>query len=64
MAEKQDKDDLLGYGNSKDWEYDFGPAHAAGEIASPHIREVLEGISKEAFQCDDKRYSPNGKGAD
>jgi hypothetical protein len=41
--------------DSKDWEYDYGPAESAGEIASPHINSVLDGIMKEAF--------PNGRTA-
>jgi hypothetical protein len=35
--------------DSKDWEYDFGPAESTGEIASPYINSVLDGITKEAF---------------
>jgi hypothetical protein len=31
------------------WEYDFGPAEYTGEIASPHINSILDGIMKEAF---------------
>jgi hypothetical protein len=32
-----------------DWEYDFGPTEHTGEIASPHINSILDGIMKEAF---------------
>jgi hypothetical protein len=35
--------------DTKDFEYDFGPTESTGEIASPHINSVLDGIMKEAF---------------
>ena len=35
--------------DSEGWEYDFGSAESTGEIASPHINSVLDGLMNEAF---------------
>lgn len=44
MSEKK-KD----YDAPSSWEYDGGPENFSGEVASPYIKSVLDGISKEAF---------------
>ena len=48
MAKEKYQGAFVDHGDTE-YEYDGGPANFTGEIASPHINSVADGIMKAAF---------------